>query len=265
MPKFLLLFTLLTSSFSSFSQWKTIYEAGYGTPLSLRYDCKSLFKFSGDPASNENIISFNITEDQNRIGMNAYLSPFNDQCELIAGIHKFIPEMGQYASLRVYLDLNLPDSVGTVYYATIPDSVFNHPTTLAPLWTDFASDIQSTPIYFSNFVGNKTLYIYSKFDVSPGTVFYNYLRIEADTTQVLNAPNQSQPDFRVFSSGKELQILTSFPDANYEVQVFDLSGKCIYREQKSGSQNLPIDYSKGIYLVLLTHEDLQYQTKIYLE
>lgn len=265
MTKSLLLFTIILSSFSSFAQWKTIYEAGYGTSVSLRYDCNPTFKFSGDPSSNQDIISFNVTEDQNRIGMNAYLSPFNDQCELNAGIYKFIPEMGQYASLRVYLDLNLPDSVGTVYYSKLMDSVFNHPTTGTPMWTDFASDVNASLIYFSNFEGDKTIYIYSKFDVSPGTVFYNYLRVEADTTQVLRTPNQPQPAFHVFSSGKELQIQSPLSDATYEVEVFDLSGKCVYREQKSGSQNLPLDYSKGIYLVILTQNDLRHQTKIYVE
>lgn len=265
MTKSLLLFTLLLSTFSTFGQWKTIYEAGFGTSLSLRYDCKSNFRFSGDPASNQNTVSFNVTENQNQIGMTGFLSPFNDQCELTAGIYKFIPEMGQYASLRVYLDLNLPDSVGMVYYSTMPDSVFNHPTTGAPMWTDFASDIHSSLIYFSNFDGDQTIYIYSKFDVSPGTVFYNYLRVEADTTQVLSTPNQIQPDFHVFSSGKELQIQSSHPDAPYEVEVFDLSGKCLCREQKSGSQSLPMDYSKGIYTVVLTQEAIRYQTKIYLE
>ena len=265
MPKFLLLFTILLSSFSSFAQWKTIYEAGFGTSVSLRYDCKSHFTFNADPASNSNTINFNVTEDQNRIGMNAYLSPFNDQCELRAGIYKFIPEMGQYASLRVYLDLDLPDSVGTVYYAKLMDSVFTHPTTGAPMWTDFASDINASLIYFSNFEGDQTIYIYSEFDVSPGSVFYNYLRVEADTTQVLSTPDQSQPDFHVFSSGKELRIQSSLTDANYEVEVFDLSGKCVYRAQKSGSQNLPLDYSKGIYQVILTQNGFRHQTKIYVE
>lgn len=76
---------------------------------------------------------------------------------------------------------------------------------------------------------------------------------------------QSQPHFNVFSSGKELQIQPSLPDSKYEVEVFDLSGKCVYRDQKSGSQNLPVDYSKGIYMVVLTQENFRYQTKIYVE
>ena len=256
---FLLIFTLGVQA-----QWKTIYEAGYGTSVSLRYDCKSHFTFSPDPASNQNTVSFNVIDDQNRIGMNAYLSPFNDQCELKAGIYKFIPEMGQYASLRVYLDLTLPDSVGTVYYATIPDSVFDHPTTGLPMWTDFASDIQSSLVYFSNFDGDQTIYIYSEFDVSPGTVSYDYLRVEADTTQMLAVPSL-QTDFSVFSSGQELSVQPSQPNADYQLQLFELSGKCVYNAQKTGPQNLPLPFASGIYLVVLSQNGADYQKKIYIE
>jgi hypothetical protein len=265
MKKILLFCLPLLCTLNGFAQWKTIYEAGFGTSVSLRYDCKSNFTFSADPSSNQNTINFNVTDNQNQIGMSAYLAPFNDQCELRAGIYKFIPEMGQYAYLRIYLELDLPDSVGTVYYSKSPDTTLINPTTGAPLWTNFASDVQSTLIPFSNFEGDKNFYIYSDFKVSPAAVLYKYLRIEADTTQVLKNPEQKTTDFHVFSSGKVLHINPSNPDSNYEVTLFDMSGKCVCREQKTGSQELPMDYSSGIYFAVVEQNHTRYQTKICVE
>jgi hypothetical protein len=240
---------LLLLSFYSSSQWKTLYEGGVGTPLSLRYDCSPTFMFSPDQSSNQTIVSFNAADNQNASEMSAYLSPFSSQCELKAGIFKYLPEMGQYTSLRIYLDLELPDSIGTIYYATAPDSSITNPNTGANNWIDFASDISSTPI----------------FNISPGNVTYKYLHIEADTTQMLSVANTINADFKVFSFGKKLSVKPPIGQTNYTIQLFDFSGNCVYQNQFAGDQELPLNYSAGFYLVVITQNNLTYRTKIYLE
>lgn len=254
-----LFFTFLSAK----AQWKTIYEGGFGTSVSLRYDCGSQFFFHSN--ANQTSINFNVTDDQNRIGMYASMSPFSAQSELTAGIHKYLPEMAQYASLRIYLDMDLPDSVGTLHYSKLSDSVFKDPNTGAPLWTDFETDLTSSLIYFSNFEGDKMIYIYTDLKISPALIYYDYLRIEADTTQLLNTPTDTQMDFDIFSSGNELYIQPSQSDSDYDLQLFNLSGKCLYQEQKSGQQQIPLDFSQGTYLVILTQNDVTYKTKIYIE
>lgn len=247
------------------AQWKTLYEAGFGTTVSLRYDCGSQFTFSQGGGVNESTISFNVVDNQNRIGMYAYISPFNSETELVAGIYKHLPALEQYASLRVYLDMDLPDSVGTVYYSKLMDSTFNDPLTGTPSWTDFASDSTSSWIYFSNFEAKNTIYIYTVMNLSPASIQYNYLRIEADTTKMLPAPGLSQADFKVFSSGKSLYVQPSQLDSDYRIQLFDLSGKCVYQEQKSGQQQLPLEVAGGIYMVVITQDKMSYQNKVYFE
>ncbi|MNY27907.1 hypothetical protein D3C86_1618470 [compost metagenome] len=170
--------------------------------------------------------------------------------------------MEHYTSLRIYLDLDLPDSIGTIYYHKFPDTTAIHLTTS---WPPFASDISSSWVHFSNPEGDNMLFLYSLFDISPAAAFYNYLRVEADTTSILDVQAAAKPEFHVFSSGKKLHIQPSQPVADYEVQLFDLSGKCIYREKKSGEQHIPLDYSKGIYLVSVTQNENSYQAKIYVE
>lgn len=254
---------LLLVTLSVKAQWKTIYEGGFGTSVSLRYDCGSNFFFHSE--ASQTTVSFNITDDQNRIGMYAFMSPFSAQSELKAGIYKYLPEMAQYASLRVYLDMNLPDSIGTVHYSKLMDTTFNDPNTGSLVWTDFATDITSTLIYFSNMEGENTIYIYTDLHISPATIYYDYLRIEADTTQMLNAPTSTQTGFDIFSSGNELYIQPSQTDSDYGIQLFDLSGTCVYQEQKSGQQQIPLDFSKGTYLVSVKQGETNYQAKIYVE
>lgn len=256
--------TLLLSFYSS-SQWKTLFEAGMGTPLSLRYDCSPTFIFSADPSSNENIINFNIVDNQNTATMYAYLSPFNSQCELKAGIYKYIPEMGQYTSLRVFLDFQLEDTVGTIFFATSPDTVLINPNNGSNNWNVFASDVASMPIYFNNWNEDKNLFFYSEFDVSPGNVKFNYLRVEADTTHLLNVVSINEPDFKVFSSEKQVYIQTSANEVPFEVQLFDFAGKCVFQEQLTGEQSIPFNYSTGFYQVMILQNGSYYRTKIYLE
>ncbi|MCC6701915.1 MAG: T9SS type A sorting domain-containing protein [Fluviicola sp.] len=256
---------LLLLSFYSSSQWKTLYEGGIGTPLSLRYDCSPTFMFSPDQSSNQSIVSFNVVDNQNASVMSAYLSPFSSQCELKAGIYKYLPEMGQYTSLRIYLDLELPDSVGTIYYATAPDSTLTNPNTGANNWTDFASNISSTPIYFSNLNGNQTIFLYTLFNISPGNVTYKYLHIEADTTQMLSVSNKINAEFDVFSFGKKLSVKPPIDQTNYTIQLIDFSGNCVYQNQFAGDQELPLNYSAGFYLVVITQNNITYRKKIYLE
>ncbi|MDF3028038.1 MAG: hypothetical protein K0S23_2345 [Fluviicola sp.] len=258
-----ILFLILLFTLSANAQWKTIYEGGFGTSVALRYDCGSGFFFHSD--ASQTTINFSVSDDQNRIGMHAYMSPFSTQSELTAGIHKYLPEMAQYASLRVYLDMDLPDSVGTVHYSKLMDTTFKDPNTGAPQWTDFETGITSSVIYFTNFEGAKTIYIYTDLNISPASIYYDYLRIEADTTQLLNSPGNTQADFDIFSSGNELYIQPNQTDSDYGLQLFDLSGTCVYQEQKSGPQNLPMNFSEGIYLVVVTQNGTSYQAKVYVE
>jgi hypothetical protein len=258
-----ILVCLLLITLSAKAQWKTIYEGGFGTPISLRHDCSSHFFFQSD--ADQTTINFNASDDQNRIGMYAYMSPFSAQSELRAGIYKYLPEMAQYASLRVYLDMDLPDSVGTLHYSKLSDSTFNDPNTGAPMWTDFETDITSSLIYFTNFEGDNTIYIYTDLKISPALIYYDYLRIEADTTQLLNSPSNTQTDFDIFSSGNELYIQPSQTDTDYGLQLFNLSGTCVYQEQKSGQQQIPLDLSNGIYLVVVIQNGTSYQAKVYVE
>lgn len=258
-----ILLCLLLITLSAKAQWKTIYEGGFGTSVSLRYDCGSNFFFHS--TANQTTINFNVTDDQNRIGMYASMSPFSAQSELRAGIYKYLPEMAQYASLRVYLDMDLPDSVGTVHYSKLTDTIFEDPNSGTPMWTDFETDITSSLIYFANFEGDNTIYIYTDLDISPALIHYDYLRIEADTTQMLNSPINPQTDFDIFSSGNELYIQPNQTDSDYGVQLFNLSGTCVYQEQKTGQQQIPLDFSKGIYLVTITQNEKSYQNKIYVE
>lgn len=260
MKKIILFNLFFATVFSATAQWKTIYEGGFGTPVSLRWDCGWRISVHSGGSS-----YLSLSESQNGMGIYADVSPFTDQTLVTAGIYKFIPEMGQYASLRVYLDLDLPDSVGTIYYAKLKDTIFKDQVTGTPSWTDVASGISSSLVYFSNFEGNNTIFLNTVFHISPASVFYNYLRVEADTTKVLDVPMAVKPEFSVFSSGKELHIKPSQPDADYEVQLVDLSGKCVYREQKSGQQHIPLDCSKGIYLVMVTQNEISYQQKVYVE
>ena len=80
-----------------------------------------------------------------------------------------------------------------------------------------------------------------------------------------NSPNSTQTDIDIFTSGNELHIQPSQTDSDYDLQLFNLSGICVYQEQKSVQQQIPLDFSKGIYLVVVTQNNTSYQAKVYVE
>lgn len=258
-------FLILLINLSVFGQWKTIYEAGYGTSIPLNDDCIPIFRFYS--SADQTTISFNSTDDQNRLRMHALLSPFDNDSELSAGFLKFLPEMSQYASLRVYLDMNLPDSVGTIHYAKMTDTLLNDPVTGSIRWNDFDTGQLSQWLYLSNLEGDNTFYIYTTCKISPAVIRYDYLRIEADTTAMLNLISASldSDEIHVFSSGNFIQIIPTDITTEYDLKVFDLSGNCVYHEVHSDQQQIPMNLEQGIYFVSVEQGHWSKQLKIYLE
>lgn len=261
---FLFFFALLSFHSFSYAQWTTIYEAGTGTPIDLDQEWVSTFFFHAPSGSNNVFTSFGTPgSTNNAVNLFYYTSHFETGS---AGIYEQIPGMENYASLRIYVESDLADSIGSMTYSTMNDDEFQD-NLGNPLWDIFATDQIGQTIPFSNSEGNNTIYLYANLLRGDSISFrIKYVRIEADTTQFVGLPITKQDNFLAFTSGKELHIQTQNEEQPFTLQVFNSSGMKIYEEKTQGSQEIPTPYATGIYYASVIFEDQSFkQFKLFIE
>jgi hypothetical protein len=236
-------------NFVSHSQWATLYEGGFGTTNKLEEDWGKLFHFSGAPGSNNNVALSGSWDDSNKISMLYYLSGFGAGS---AGIYKQIIGLENYASVRVYLEMDLPDSVGTIHYAALTDELFTDSLNNS-LCDEFASNQLGTTILYSNLEGHTSLYFYA--DLLRGDsvwLSFNYVRIEVDTTQMLNVTPLSNPVPIIYSSVHALHIDLGNEGSNFDVDLYNALGISVFEDSFMGKQTVPLDLEVGTYIVQIT-------------
>ena len=253
----------LCLTFSGQAQWVTLYEGGFGTSNVLNDDWGTHFYYSSAPGSNNSTAIGGSYDDMNKLRLLYYLSDFGNGS---AGMYKQITGMENYASLRVYLEMDLPDSIGTVHYAALTDGIFQDQLG-NPLYDEFASDQLSVTIPYYNMEGHNTMYFFA--DLLRGDsvhVWFNYVRIEADTTQMLHIPVLSDSDFTVYSSGSALHIQPANEDASYEVHLYNTLGNVAFEEAFTGNQQILPGTAPGTYIAQITNENGEFiRKKIYIE
>jgi hypothetical protein len=255
-----------TLSFHSFlhAQWTTIYEAGSGTSIDLDQEWGARFYFEAPGgSSNANTIFGTPGSSNNGVRLFYYTSDFGSGT---AGIYKQIPGMENYASLRIYVESDLPDSIGSMTYAKLNNEEFLDGLG-NPLWHEFASDQIGQTIPFSNQEGNDMIYLFADLLRGDSISFkIHYVRIEADTTQFVSVPTINQNGFLAFSSGSTLHVQTQNEEQPFTLNLYNSSGANVYQTTTSGSQNIPVDYEAGIYYAYITFEDAGVkQFKVFIE
>ncbi|AEA42068.1 T9SS type A sorting domain-containing protein [Fluviicola taffensis] len=254
---------IFSFNFSGYSQWVTLYEGGAGTSNSLDEDWEERHYFSSAPGTNNNICITGAWNDSNKLKILYYQSGFGAGS---AGMYKQIAGLENYASVRIYLEMNLPDSVGTIHYAAFSDGLFadslNH-----SLYDEFASDQLSITIPYSNLEGHNSLYFYANLLRGDSVLlWFNYVRIEVDTTQMLNVPPLSNLDAIIYSSANQLHIDLGNEDSNFVVHLFNSQGINVFQESFSGKQMLPMEVETGIYIVQITDKSGRFtRRRIHLE
>lgn len=249
---------------ASHAQWATIYESGTGTPIDLDQDWGSTFFFHSPSGSNNVFTSCGTPgSTNNAVNLFYYTSDFESGR---AGIYEQIPGMENYASLRIYVESDLPDSIGTLTYATMNDGEFQD-NLGNPLWNVFATDQIGQTIPFSNNEGNDMIYLYADLLRGDSISFrINYVRIEADTTQFVGIPVADQNNFQAFTSRNVLHIQSQNNEQSYSINLYNSAGMNVFQATGTGSQNIPLEFETGIYYAYFTFEDESIkQIKVFIE
>ncbi len=245
------------------AQWVTLYEGGAGTSNNLHTDWAFRFFYASAPGSNTSQTIGCAADDQGKVKLLYYNSDFGNGS---AGIYKHIPGMENYAALRIFLEMDLPDSIGTVHYAALTDELFTDQMGV-PIYDEFATGQLGVSIPYSNTAGYNSLYFFA--DLLRGdsvTIRFNYVRIEADTTQMLHLAPVKDPGFTVYSSGEALHIQTGNQETNYQVHLFNALGHPVLEQTLTGNQDLLPETAPGTYIIQITSEDGELiRKKIYIE
>lgn len=251
---YLFLLAILSLHSYSHAQWTTLYEGGVGTNNDLAVG-EWGYRFFFSPGGNVDEVH-NIFGTSGGINNSARLFYYtNDFGSGTAGIYKRIPGMEQYASLRIYVESDLPDSIGTMTYAKLDSAEFTDDFG-NPLWHEFETDHIGDTVYFSNQEGNDMIYLFANLLRGDSISFHiRYVRIEADTTQFVHVAITEGNGFLAYTSGQTLYIQTQNEELPYTLQLYNSSGMNVYETQINGSQEIPVPYDTGIYYAYVTFED----------
>lgn len=251
---YLSLLSILFLSYFSHAQWKTLYEGGAGTNNSLEVgEWGYRFYFSPAGTTNEAMSIFSPFGGTNNGARLFYYT--NDFGSGTAGIYKRIPEMENYVALRIYIESDLPDSIGTMSYSLVDSTEFADNSTSGFAPTFETGHIGDT-ISFSNEEGKNMIYLYANLLRGDSISFrFHYIRIEADTTQFLQQPIAMENGFATYTSGQTLHIQTEDPNLSYSLLLYNSSGAKVYETNSQGSQNIPVPYETGIYYTNVSFAD----------
>lgn len=244
------------------AQWITLYEGGNNTTHNLKDEWGSHF-FFGAGSGNQATCIFGSSSVDNNFRMFYYYEPFGTGA---AGIYKKIPGMENYASLRVKLRMTLPDTIGTIdYYAINLDQ--NGQTGNGQIdnsWNHFGSDVLDQYVYLSNTDGDSSIYFRTELLRGDSIHFsYDYVLIEADTTQMLNINTNPETQFTVFSNGTQINIQTNDQET-YAYRVASLSGHEIIQGQATGNTLIQDEFESGIYIVVIEGVTSTTTKKVYI-
>lgn len=253
----------ILSAVSSNAQWITLYEGGNNTTHNLNDEWGSHF-FFGAGSGNQATCIFGSSSVDNNCRMFYYYEPFGTGA---AGIYKKIPGMENYASLRVKLRMTLPDTIGSIdYYAVnLDQNGQNGNGYIDSNWNHFGSDVLDQYVYLSNTDGDSSIYFRTELLRGDSIHFsYDYVLIEADTTQMLNISTNNETTFDLFSDGTQINIQASNNQETYAYTITSLSGNEMIQGQATGNTLIQDEFESGIYIVVIEGVTSTTTKKVYI-
>lgn len=245
-----LTFILFLCCFSARSQNILLHEAGGNTNVSILADCNGIFSnmtaggccsFTNFSGSSNDTLRFMFYDDH------------ADSVHFT--ITKHLPVMATYASLELFADMTLPDSIGWFEFMVSPDSLS---------WYDVPNSAGNQPVLYDNSAGNAYLRMRVHLIQTDSVHFsYNYYSIKADPNAFVSLSETGTDNlFSIAASGSAVKISTSSSE-EYRMAIRDLNGKVVFEAPGNGSQVFSTPEIRGIHLVTVQSEQELITEKYY--